>query len=750
MFSTTRERLLASTTCLTGLALLTFLPVAHANPVTQVADGGTQPIAASVESVVVTAKKKAKAVRNSALGSRTILETPFSVAEVSAEKIKTLQAAEINGAFSYDTSVKSANSGTASGNTFRVRGLLLDRTNGYKLDGLPFPYWFQDFPLAGFESVNLLKGVGGFLYGFAAPGGILDFESKEPTDTWKYSADVGVRSANIFEEHIDAGGPISQSGDTKIRINVQQESGYLYNNAYNEALTTSVALTGSITPDITWSLNGFDLNTVQLSQINTIALLPTEGAITHLATVNGKLDLGGEGPKKTNSNPIITPTVNWQISPDWKVTASYRYSNLDEQFPGNLVEIVNNAGKYANVAFDMNRYFEYNFGQVQVEGKEVTGPFKHDIVAGASVNNIIFDLFNPPDQFVGYGNIYTYAAPPNILANPNAANYDHQPVNYKRYQEVWQNSAFLSDTISYGPISLLLGARYNDYQERDLGAVYEPQKYDPAYTVAVFNEALTEKTVASYNLHPITPSYALIYDVAPQTKLYASYAEALQAGVQAPTSGVSNINAFLPPITSRQWEIGAKTAYGPVDGTLALFRIDEPVGLYGPPLPGQVLPYYELGGNSRYQGVEVNASVHPDDNLTITPSFTYLDATYLSGTTALKGKLVPVAGEIIPGTSRLQGSLFAEYRIPVFPQLKVNGGVRYVGDGYGDSLELLKFSDATLFDVGASYEMPVYGRTLKVRGAIQNIADKQYWVFSQAQVSAGAPRTFSLNAAVDF
>jgi iron complex outermembrane receptor protein len=732
------------------LALLAHLPLARATPPDQIADARPLAGVASVESVVVQAKKKAKSVRNSALGSRTILETPFSVAEISAEKIKTLQAAEIAGAFRYDSSAKISNSGTASGNTFVVRGLLLDRTNGYKLDGLPFPYWFQDFPLAGFESVNLLKGVGGFLYGFAAPGGILDFESKEPTDTWKYSADVSVRSSDIFEEHIDAGGPISQSGNTKIRVNLQQESGYLYNNAYNEELSASLALTGSLTPDITWSLNGFYLNTVQLSQVNGIALVSAEGAITNLPTVNGKLDLGGQGPKKNNSNPIITPSVNWQISPDWKLTASYRYSNLKELFPGNFAEILNNSGKYVELAYNINRYFEYNFGQLQLEGHVTTGPFKHDIVAGASVNNIIFDLFNPPAQFVGYGNLYSYAPPPSVLASPNGANYDRQPVDFKRYQEVWQNSAFLSDTISYGPLSLLLGARYNDYQERDLGAVYEPQVYDPAYTVAVYNQALTEKTVASYNLHPITPSYALIYDVAPQTKLYASYAEALQAGVQAPSTGVSNTNAFLPPLTSRQWEVGAKTAYGLVDGTVALFRIDEPVGLYGQPLPGQTLPYYELGGNSRYQGVEVNASFRPDDYLTISPSFSYLDATYLSGTTPLRGRLVSVAGEIIPGTSRLQGSVFVEYRLPPLPQLRVNGGVRYIGDGYGDSLELLKFSDATLFDVGASYETPVYGRTVRVRGAIQNITGKNYWVFTQGQISAGAPRTFSLNAEVDF
>jgi iron complex outermembrane receptor protein len=148
--------------------------------------------------------------------------------------------------------------------------------------------------------------------------------------------------------------------------------------------------------------------------------------------------------------------------------------------------------------------------------------------------------------------------------------------------------------------------------------------------------------------------------------------------------------------------------------------------------------------------VEVNAAVHPNEYLTITPSFAYLNATYLSGTTVLHSKIVPVAGEIIPGTSRLQASLLAEYRLPFLPQLRVNGGVRYIGDGYGDSLQLLKFPDATLFDIGASYELPVYGRTLKIRGRIDNLTDRQYWVFGQAQVSAGAPRTFSLNAEVDF
>jgi len=493
-----------------------------ADTATQLASAQARQPAPVVESVVVTSKKKIKTVRNSALGSRTILETPFSVAEVSDEKIKTLQAAEIDGAFSYDTSVKNANSGTASGNTFRVRGLLLDRTNGYKLDGLPFPYWFQDFPLASFESINLLKGASGFLYGFAAPGGVLDFESKEPTDTWKYSAAAGVRSGSIVEEDFDAGGPLTPSGDTKVRVGLEQEAGYLYNKAYNEDYTATLALTGKITPDISWSFNGYYLNTVQLSQINSIALLPTEGVITHIPTVPGKLDLGASGTKKTNSNPILTPEIAWQISPDWKATLSYRYSNLDERFPGNYAEILDNAGKYINLAFNINRYFGYNFAQFQVEGKEVTGPLHHDIVAGASVNNVIFDYFQPPFQVLGYGNIFAGAVP-GADGRANATAYEKQAVQYKLFQTLWENSLFVSDTISYGPVSLLLGARLNDYQERDFSNVYEPQ-VGPVYTGAVYNPAKSGKVVGDYNLHPLSPSYALVVDVTPETKAYASYA----------------------------------------------------------------------------------------------------------------------------------------------------------------------------------------------------------------------------------
>ncbi len=80
----------------------------------------------------------------------------------------------------------------------------------------------------------------------------------------------------------------------------------------------------------------------------------------------------------------------------------------------------------------------------------------------------------------------------------------------------------------------------------------------------------------------------------------------------------------------------------------------------------------------------------------------------------------------------------------------MNGGVRYTGHNYGDTLNLLRFPDTTVFDIGASYVLPVYGKQLTLRGTIQNLFDRDYWVVSQAHVSAAPPRTFMVNAQVDF
>mgnify|MGYP004710570437 FL=1 len=72
-----------------------------------------------------------------------------------------------------------------------VRGVPLDDYNGYKINGTPFFMTTVELPLESFEAVQLLKGASGFMYGFNAPGGIIDFQTKKPTDARTFSFDAG-------------------------------------------------------------------------------------------------------------------------------------------------------------------------------------------------------------------------------------------------------------------------------------------------------------------------------------------------------------------------------------------------------------------------------------------------------------------------------------------------------------------------------------------------------------------------------
>ncbi len=667
-------------------------------------------------------------VNSGALGSLSILDTPFSITAVNADEIATLGAVNAPDVFDYDSSVKVNNSGVASGNTFSVRGLALDRTNGYKIDGLAYPVWFQDMPLDHYEEVDLLKGMGGFQYGFATPGGILNYVTKQPTQELILSADVGIRSNDIIKQHIDVGGPITADGNLGFRINAVHESGTLYNQAHNFDDSISAVLKWAPTKNFSWEIDGYYLQTLQTQQSNTIS---AAAGITYLAPPPGDLNLNAAGSYKHNENPSATSTWAWTFVPDWTATLSYRHVKLDERFPGNAVEILDNAGEYASIAANIDRIFFYDIEQAVIEGKINTGPLAHDIVFGASGTRILFDYNDPnglpPEGIIGLGNLYT-GVPPSITGNPKAVAVESK-FDFSLYQKIQQNSYFVSDTVKLDAWSLIVGLRDTDYDERGLGKPGE--------------------VTAQYKFSPVTPTYAVTYEVAPKTNVYASYAEAVQTGTQAPASTpaltYTNANQVFGPITSKQYEVGVKTALSVFSGTAALFRINQGVA-YSTPDPTPAIELYSQDGQARYQGVELNGKVRLGDDWTVSSSFTYLDTEYLEGAPAYVGK-------VVPGTSKYEASTFAQYRLPVLPGLKFDGGVRYTGRGYGDSANLLRFPSDTLFDLGAGYDVPGLGRPVTVRAAIQNVFDREYWVYGSngagtIAFSAGEPRTFNLNVRV--
>ncbi|HEX7872347.1 MAG TPA: TonB-dependent siderophore receptor [Sphingobium sp.] len=722
---------LAGTTDMTSShrALAVALAMMAAGTASSVHAADADADAAADAEIVVTGQRDEQVIQAGPLGARSILETPFSVAQADSEQIRRIAATTIDAAFNYDPSIRSNNSGVASGNTFSVRGQSVDLTNGYKYDGLAFPYWFQDHPIEAVEQIQVLKGAGGFVYGYASPSGVVNFVSKKPTRDLNASVDVSYRSSSILRTHFDIGGPVTDNPDgVAFRFNAVHEEGKLYNGADNKNTFAQLWLQGNVTPSLSWSLDGYYQRTWQAQQSNGIGL---NAAVTNLAPVSGKLNLGSASTTKFNDIAQVTGRLNYQIAKDWKASAALRYSTLDERFPGNTATILDNSGRYQINVLNQNRVFFYYVGQLSVEGQFRTGAIRHTLVGGFDYLNIDFDYDRQPFTANGkptatavpgaIGNIY-YGETPDwagkSVANAGAGGTIGtrafmRPPNWFRFQEIRQRGLFLSDTAKWGPVELMAGLRYTWYSEFN-------------------NEPVLAKT--SYKENSLTPVAALSYDIAEGARVYVSYVEALQRGGQAPTTAI-NVGDSFGPIKSTQYEAGIKVQRANWGATLAVYKTNVPSEYVN------TANVFVRDGERRFQGVEFDANWHVTKELYLKYGAAYLDAVQTAAQNS------SVVGKVVPGTTGFQTSGFVEYTPSLLPGFSIFGGVRYSGKAYGQATNSFVFDPVTVGDLGLSYTLPAAGKQFKISANVQNITDTWYWLptASGTGLSAGAPRTFSLS-----
>lgn len=724
-----KQRLLASASQALLLSLL-LAPVARAGTVAASSDSAADATAdGHVSELVVTAKTQPTArtaIAVGPLGDRAIVDTPMAISTVDVQQINRVAATTIDQAFAYDASIRTNNAGVASGNTFASRGLTVDLTFGYRYDGLAFPYWYQDQPIESLDGVQVLKGAGGFVYGYASPAGVVNFVSKKPTAQFQSLVDFSYRSSSIWRALVDIGGPLSKDGSTRFRLNLVNEQGTLYNGAYNKDQFASLYLEGDATPKLSWSLNGFYQRTWQAHQSNNVTLNPYSSAagatnVTSLAPVDGgDFNLASPSSVKMNDVSQLTGRLNYQLAPDWKISAALRYANLDERFQGNGARIIDNQGDYQLGLLDQNRLFHYYVGQLTIDGKFDTGPVHHQFVAGYDYlrDDFIYD-YQPytathiPTTSYSFGltgNIYVNSQP--SWANLPAALAYQRPPDWRPYQLIRENGLFVSDTLSWGRFELLAGLRYTIYKESDLFFV-PPQ--------------IVHKDNA------LTPVIAPSFRVADGVKIYASYVQALQTGGVAPTTA-ANPSTILPPLKSSQYEVGIKAERGRWGATFAAYQTKVPADL----LNAQNL--YVRDGEARYRGLEFDGHYQLTREWLLNASAAYLQAIQTKSATA------SLVGTMLPETVGVRAAAFAEYSPSYLPGLTAFGGIRYTGATRGQANLSFYFPDNTVGDVGVSYRLPTQ-RDITVRANIQNVTNEKYWIpgTTATAISAGAPRTFSVS-----
>jgi iron complex outermembrane receptor protein len=107
------------------------------------------------------------------------------------------------------------------------------------------------------------------------------------------------------------------------------------------------------------------------------------------------------------------------------------------------------------------------------------------------------------------------------------------------------------------------------------------------------------------------------------------------------------------------------------------------------------------------------------------------------------------------GKPDTQLNVNGEWDIPGLENLTVDGRVIYTASQWADSANTLEVSSWTRFDLGARYRAEIAGRPVVFRARLDNVTDEDDWVSVGGYPGAnymvlGNPRTFSVNASIDF
>lgn len=702
----------------TSLLLSGLTPLAlAANAVADTADNATN--SQSIEKITVTGSKLSalKTETNSgALGSLSVLNTPFSVATVTAEDIEKRQVNSLDTLFSRDASVTS-NGGTYSGwaSNITVRGLPLDYTNSFKINGLSANNFSGEMPYEAFEQVELLKGATGFMYGFAAPGGVVNYKTKRPkADLLNF--DVGFRSDSIYSAHIDAGDLFGSNDQFGVRVNGAHEEGTIYDGGSLKRDMASLAFDARLTDALLWTA---DVIYNQRTTHGSSSWLMINGGYdvdTPLPKApDGDTNLAFNGAFNDQTNLIVQTALDWQFADNWHSKFEYAYTKNDTRWLKSWPMLLNSAGDLRFRYYD--QYFDIDYDQVRfaVGGEFNTGSIQHKLYTGISWQKSTTDR-NDPNRDVSFiddqgdFNMFDATRPTHYSALQN---------ELKPMWSTEQKAFFINDNIAFTPAwNLLLGARVNRYNYE---VIYEGYR----------------GRVNDYEDTQVSPTAALIFKPDADSSIYASYVESFEEGTLVDAT-YANADEYLPPKKSKQYEIGAKVERDVWSVDTSIFRIERAADIITSD------NYYRQSGTVVYQGWEANGTYLATDNLRLNANLMLLKSEYQD--TTANGV---AEGNRAAGAPKRQLSLQATYDVPAIPGLSVNAGAKYYGDTAVDSANNWTLGGYTLFDAAISYTTDISGKQMIIRAASANLGNKNYWSSaSDGYLRIGEPQTISLNVEV--
>lgn len=661
-------------------------------------------------------------------------DTPASVSVVTRALLDDQQAKRLSDVVKNDASVSNAYAPVGYFEGFTIRGFPVDLASAIRIDGLTVS-GEQNVPLENKERVEILKGLAGIDSGVVAPGGVINFVTKRSANV--ASVTTGVDSRGSTSAAVDLGRRFGVDNQFGIRINAAKENMHSYVDGTNGRRTFgSIAADWDISPRASLQLNAEFQQWIQRSAPGYQLLGGT--VVPSVKTTSKALGTQPWAKPLTTDALNLNARFDYQFNDDWKayVAAGRSRTMIDDNSAfayGCSYAPSCAAGKTSPFFFGANGDYDvYDFrspGEYRrnddvravATGKFATGPLRHELSFGTSVQRRVVRMADAVNEYVGSENIYgpdTTFAPSPKVAGPSYPRLD-----------AWQYAVFGVDRISIGEHwQVIAGGKEVLLRQRSWSSLDGPQ-------------TRTDRSV-------FLPQVALVFKPVSALSLYASYSKALSLGDQAPARA-SNAYVFLPPVESHQVEVGAK--YDWLDRlslTAAVFSISKPFQFAQPDASNTSYAFVQRG-TQRHQGIELGAAGQLTQRLGLTASVAAIRArAYDSGSPAYEGHQVI-------NVPALRASLYADYAVPGVAGLDVLGGVDYSASRNANEEGTARVPSWFVFNLGARYATKIGGHRTVLRVSVDNLFNKFYWRDAgeqqgDAYLFAGAPRTARMSLTVDF
>ncbi|MGY8903328.1 MAG: TonB-dependent siderophore receptor [Burkholderiales bacterium] len=665
-----------------------------------------------------------------------LAQQPLSASVISNNQIEASGARRLADLLKLDASTADAYNAAGYWDFISVRGFTLDNRYNYRREGLPISAE-TSIALDNKERVEILKGTSGIQAGTSAPGGLVNYVVKRPTENDLRSLRVETANYGGVLVALDLGG----------RFGEGNAFGYRLNLAGEDVASPIDSLDGkrhlfALAAD--WRLNKNSLleAEVEYSRRSQPSLPGLSVTGNTLPAPNPYLNINNQ----PWSQPVVlegltgslryTHSLESLLGQGWRVQgqlASQRLKSDDRvAFPFGCTDS-NGVDYYAdrycpNGDFDLYDFRSENerrrqqAAKLELKGQINTAGITHDLRFGLTRSTTQDRFQRQAFNFVGTGNLSLVRGGTQVFtANPTLSDE-----NTNRDEQNTEFAAF--DAIAWTPaFTTWLGLRHTRLTRASVR---------------------TDGSRASRSQRSLsTPFVAASYQVHPTALVYASYGEGAESEVAPARERYTNAGQNLPLLKSRQVELGIKGEL-PLQGqglrySLAYFDIKRPQSADSGTCSLANSCTRQIDGQAEHQGLELSGGTRLAE-WELNAGVSLIDAKR-SGS-QISPTLNGLAPTNVPESIvRLQ----ADYRPTALPGLRLQGHLSREGQRAVLPDNSLFLPAWTRLDAAVHYDTRIGQTNTTFTLGIDNLLDKRYfkespYQFSHAYLFPGAPRTLRL------